>query len=240
MGVLTSSDAAAAGDLPGGGLDPAVSPLEGAVLPERGAVLRLRQARGVVSALPLFLTAPLLRSWHLRWGSTPEEAAGPMPGDDLVPVAHFSATRAITINAVPERVWPWLVQVGAGRGGFYSYDLLDALGRPSAEQVLPEWQDVHIGDVAAPMTQHPGPTTSFVVDAFRSPEHLVWAKQDSSWAWKLTPLPGGRTRLVTRVKQHYPRRLASVVGVILLEFGDFPMMRQMLRGIRRRAESVAR
>jgi hypothetical protein len=240
VGVLTSSDAAAAGDLPDDGFNdhPAVPSPEGAVVPARGAMLRLRQATGVVAALPLFLTAPLFRSWHLRWGATPEEAAGVMPGDDLVPVAHFTATRAITVNAVPEQVWPWLVQVGAGRAGFYSYDLLDARGRPSAEHVLPAWQDVHVGDVAAPMTQNPGPTTSFVVDAFRSPEYLVWAKPDSSWAWKLTPLPGGRTRLVTRVQQRYPRRLASVIGVILLEFGDFPMMRQMLRGIRRRAESV--
>jgi hypothetical protein len=225
VGVLTSSDAAAAGDPPVAGR-------------HDRARLRLRQAMGVVAALPWFLTAPLLRSWHLRWGATREEAAGPMPGDDLVPVAHFSATRAITIDAVPEHVWPWLVQVGAGRAGFYSYDLLDARGRPSAEHVLPDWQDVQVGDVAAPMTQNPGPTTSFVVDAFRSPEYLVWRKADSSWAWKLTLLPGGRTRLVTRVQQHYPRRLASVIGVILLEFGDFPMMRQMLRGIRRRAESV--
>jgi hypothetical protein len=240
VGVLTSSDPAATADLPDDGLHdhPAVPSPEGGVVLARGGMLRLRQATGAVAALPLFLTAPLFRSWHLRWGATPEEAAGPMPGDDLVPVAHFTATRAITINAVPERVWPWLVQVGAGRAGFYSYDLLDARGRPSAEQVLPDWQDVQVGDVAAPMTQHPGPTTSFVVDAFRSPEYLVWAKQDSSWAWQLTPLPGGSTRLVTRVQQHYPRRLSSVLGVILLEFGDFPMMRQMLRGIRRRAESV--
>jgi hypothetical protein len=236
--VLTSSDSAPR-DLPlderhehpADGSDPA------AVAPDHGAMLRLRQVTGVVAALPLFLAGPLLRSWHLRWGATAEEAAGPMPGDALVPVAHFTATRAITIKAPPERVWPWLVQVGAGRAGFYSYDLLDAGGRPSAERVLPEWQDVRVGDVAAPMTQDPGPTTSFVVDSLRAPEYLVWRKPDSCWAWTLTPLPGEATRLVTRVQQHYDRSLASVLGVILLEFGDFPMMRQMLRGIRRRAES---
>jgi hypothetical protein len=236
VGVLTTSDAAAARGLPDD--HPADPSSDDAAHAARGAMLRLRQLTGVVAVLPLFLAAPLLRSWHLRWGATSEEVTGAMPGDHLLPVVHFAATRAITIDAVPEHVWPWLVQVGAGRAGFYSYDLLDARGRPSAEHVLPEWQDVHVGDVAAPMTQDPGPTTSFVVDAFRSPEYLVWAKADSSWAWTLTPLPGGRTRLVTRVRQYYPRRLASVIGVILLEFGDFPMMRQMLRGIRRRAESL--
>jgi hypothetical protein len=192
----------------------------------------------VVAALPLFLTAPLVRSWHLRWGATPEEAVAAMPGDDLVPAAHFTATRAITIAAPPEHVWPWLVQVGSGRAGFYSYDLLDSLGRPSAEQLLPAWQTIHVGDVAAPLTPHPTSATSFVVAAFRIPEHLVWSKPDASWAWTLTRLPGGGTRLVTRVQQRYDRRLATVLAVVLLEFGDFPMMRQMLRGIRRRAESV--
>jgi hypothetical protein len=236
--VLTSSDAAVAADPPGGALDPVVPSPEGAEVPTHGAMLRMRQTTGVVVALPLFLAAPLFRSWHLRWGATRSEAAGAMPGDHLVPMPHFSATRAITIKAVPEDVWPWLVQVGIGRAGFYSYDLLDSRGRPSAEHVLLDWQDVHVGDVAAPMTQNAGPSTSFVVDAFRVPAYLVWAKPDSSWAWQLTPLPGGRTRLVTRVQLRYPRRLASVIGVILLEFGDFPMMRQMLRGIRRRAESV--
>ena len=91
-----------------------------------------------VTALPLLATAPLYRRWHLRWGATQGEASQAMPGDDLVPVSHFTATRAITIEARPADVWPWLAQAGYGRGGFYSYDLIDNLGRPSATSVLPD------------------------------------------------------------------------------------------------------
>src|SRR5687767_10047945 len=90
--------------------------------------LRLRQLADVTKTLPLFVTAPLYRHWHLRWGATAEEVADPMPGDELVPMSHFTATRAITVAVDPELVWPWLVQVGFRRAGFYTYDLLDSLG----------------------------------------------------------------------------------------------------------------
>jgi hypothetical protein len=198
---------------------------------------RLRQVAAVVAVVPWFLTAPLYRRWHLRWGATTHEVDSAMPGDDLVPVAHFHATRAITIDAPPEQVWPWLVQVGFHRAGFYSYDLLDGLGTPSAERLLPEWQDIHVGDVTAPMTDPPTTATSFIIQGFRPPECLVWSKPDSSWSWTLTALHGGRTRLVTRLKQRYHRTPSAAITVILLEFGDFPMMRRMLRGISTRAEA---
>jgi hypothetical protein len=159
-----------------------------------------------------------------------------MPGDELVPVSHFTATRAITVEADPELVWPWLVQVGFRRAGFYTYDLLDSLGEPSAEKILPEWQHPRIGDVAAPMTGEATPSTSFRVAAARRPEYLVWSKPDSSWAWQLTRLPLGRTRLATRLKQHYRPGPSLIFTVPLLEFGDFPMMRKMLLGIKARAE----
>jgi hypothetical protein len=197
------------------------------------------QVAGVVAALPLFLTAPLLRGWHLRWGATPDEERAGMAGDTLVPRAHFVATRAITIDAPPEEVWPWLVQVGFGRAGFYSYDLLDNLGRPSATTLLPRWQHPHIGDLAAPMANPPTTDTSFVVAELVHPYLLVWAKPDSTWSWVLRPLPGGRTRLVTRLKQRYRRHPAVLVTIVLCEFGDFPMMRKMLLGIKARAEHLA-
>jgi hypothetical protein len=196
----------------------------------------LHEFGAAVSALPLFITAPLLRHWHLRWGATADEVAAPMPGDDIVPASQFTATRAITIDAAPRAVWPWLLQVGYHRAGFYSYDLLDNLGRPSAEQILPEWQQLQAGDVAAPMANPPTPTTSFVITDIDAPSTIVWAKPDSTWAWTLTETSHGGTRLVTRLKQRYQRNPGLPLTILLAEFGDFPMMRKMLLGIKRRAE----
>jgi hypothetical protein len=82
----------------------------------------------------------------MRWGATDAEVAGPMPGDEIVPKASFNATRAITIDAPPERVWPWIVQMGYRRAGFYTYALLDNAGYGSADRVLPEYQDPKVGD----------------------------------------------------------------------------------------------
>lgn len=89
-----------------------------------------RELVEVAVAIPLFLGAPLVRRWHRRWGATDAEVAAAMPGDDLVPGCHYVCTRAITIGAPPEAVWPWLIQVGFGKAGFYSNDLLDNVGAP--------------------------------------------------------------------------------------------------------------
>jgi len=72
-----------------------------------------------------------------------------LPGDDLMPRADLTATRAITVHAAPERVWPWLAQLGQGRGGFYTYDFLEnlvGLDMHSADKIIPEWQDIEVGD----------------------------------------------------------------------------------------------
>ncbi|MDT4944161.1 MAG: hypothetical protein QOH14_894, partial [Pseudonocardiales bacterium] len=86
----------------------------------------------VLHDLPVLLSAPLYRKWHLTWGATQAEVNEPLPGDARLPRAQYRSTRAITIDAPPNVVWPWLVQVGCQRAGFYSNDLLDNLGRPSA------------------------------------------------------------------------------------------------------------
>jgi hypothetical protein len=202
-----------------------------------GSRRMLAEVADVVTALPLLLTAPLYRRWHLRWGATLAEARAAMPGDDLVPVSHFTATRAITIEARPCDVWPWLAQVGYGRAGFYSYDLLDNLGRPSATAIMPQWQRAGVGEVAAPTASHPTPATSFLVADAKPDACLVWAKPDSTWAWTLAPLAPGRTRLVTRLRQRYQPTPAGLLTMILAEFGDFAMMRKMLLGIKSRAET---
>jgi hypothetical protein len=204
-----------------------------------GSRRMLAEVADAVTALPLLLSAPLYRRRHLHWGTTPAEArAAAMPGDDLVPVSHFTATRAITINNGARDIWPWLIQVGYGRVGFYSYDLLDNLGRPSATAIMQQWQRAGIGDVAAPMASNPTPTTSFRVTDVEPGERLVWAKPDSTWAWTLTPLGPGRTRLVTRLRQRYRPTPGGLLTIILAEFGDFAMMRKMLLGIKTRAEAT--
>lgn len=198
----------------------------------------LRQAGEVALAAPLFAAAPLLRHRHVRWGATDGEVAAAMPGDEIVPKSSFCATRAITIDAPPQAVWPWLTQVGFGRAGFYSYDLLDNLGRPSADRILPGG-DPAVGDWV-PMSGRVSETTAFRVAGVEHGRSLLWVKPHSTWSWTLTPVAGGRaTRLVTRLKDRYPWRSSpgiALLSLILFEHGDFPMMRKMLLGLRSRAE----
>ena len=205
-----------------------------------GKLVRVRAAvsigLGVAGSITGFAG---FRRWHQRWGATDEEVAAWMPGDELVNSAAFTATRAITVGAPPREVWPWLVQVGLGRAGFYSYDLLDNLGRPSTREILPEFQAPRVGDLAAPMASPANEANSFTVALIEPPTALVWAKPDSTWSWRLTPLDRGGTRLVTRLKTQYRVTPFLPVTMLLMEVGDFPMMRRMLLGIRERAEAAA-
>jgi hypothetical protein len=200
-----------------------------------------RQVGSVAADLPRFVTAPLYRSWHLRWGATDAELAAAMPGDDVVARAQFRPTRAITIDAPPAAVWPWLVQVGCGRAGFYSNDLLDNLARPSLREIDPDLQKLEVGQWVS-MAPTPSETTAFKVDSFAKNEWLLWRKPDSTWSWVLRDLGDGRTRLVTRVHALYDWSHPAIAafGVVLMEFGDFAMMRRMLLGIKQRAESTSR
>jgi hypothetical protein len=201
----------------------------------------LRGLADVAVALPLFAFAPLYRRRHLRWGATDAEVATAMPGDELVSEPSFNATRAITIDASPEAVWPWLVQIGYGRAGFYSYDLLDNAARASAEEILPEHQQPNVDDWV-PMATKVNETTAFKIKAFQPNRWMLWAKPHSTWAWKIVPLDGGRTRLIARLKERYEWRASpgtALLTLILFEFGDFPMMRKLLLGVKRRAERLA-
>ena len=195
----------------------------------------------IAAASPLFLFAPLYRHWHLRWGATDAEVAAAMPGDELVEHPSFNTTRAITIDAPPEEVWPWLVQIGYGKAGFYSYDLFDNAGRPSAERILPEHQDPAIGDWV-PMAAKVNETTAFKIKAF---------EQTASCSGRSRTAPGRGDW--NRARGPYspghaaqgPLRLAAdpanaLLSLILFEFGDFPMMRKLLLGVKRRAEQTSR
>ncbi len=200
-----------------------------------------------LTAVPWFLVSPLTRPWHMRWGATMDEVRGPMPGDEVVRRAQFNATRAVTIDAPPERVWPWIVQLGYGRAGFYTYDLIDNASQPSAVRILEEYQDLAVGDLMPMFKEMNDLAIAYTVAAFETNEWMVWVhrphpteRPDSTWTWRLTPLRGGRTRLVTRMKQDYrwetPR--LAIFNFVLMEMGDFAMERRMLLGIKRRAESA--
>lgn len=179
------------------------------------------------------------RPWQLRWGATPEELARIMPGDEVVLSPTFNATRAVTIDAAPEAIWPWIVQIGFGRAGWYSYDSLDNFGRHSAERLLPEFQHIEVGD---PIPLGPGGSTGIWVKRFEPNRSIVWWNKKnelSTWVWTLEPMSDESTRLVTRVRTRSSwRHPSTVMWMPLLEVADFPMMRRCLLGIKRRAEHL--
>jgi hypothetical protein len=203
---------------------------------------RLRQIQTVVADLPRFVTAPLYRRRHLTWGATPVEVAAALPGDEIVQQPQFRCTRAITINAPPQAVWPWLVQDGCHRAGWYSNDLLDNLGRPSATNVVTELQQLEVGQwVAMSPVGPPSAETAFKVAGYQTNRWLLWTKPDATWVSQLTSDGPGRTRLITRnrTRHEWRRPGAALLSVFLMEFGDFAMMRRMLLGLRDRAEALA-
>jgi hypothetical protein len=198
-----------------------------------------------LSAVPIWAVTPLVRPWHMRWGATKAEATAAMPGDGVVHKAQFNATRAITIQAPPGRVWPWIAQLGYRRGGFYTYDLVDNGGEPSADRIIEEYQHIEVGDLIPMWHESHGLSIAYRVDSFRAHEWMLWvhrpheqAKPDSTWSWQLQQLPEGSTRLITRMKQDYRWQTPGLAAfnLILMEFGDFAMERRMLKGIKARAE----
>ena len=127
--------------------------------------------------------------------------------------------------------------MGCLRAGWYSNDLLDNLAHPSATSILPSLQHLEVGQWVS-MSPTPSESAAFKVDSFETNRWLLWRKPDSTWVCRLTPLHGDQTRLLTRIHARYDWRhpLAALGAVILMEFGDFAMLRRMLRGIKARAE----
>ena len=182
----------------------------------------------------------VLRPWTKRWGATDDEVARPMPGDAVVARADYVATRAVTIQASPDDVWPWLVQIGSGRGGWYSYDRLDNGGVPSATEVLPDFQSLAVGQLV-PMV--PGDEIGVWVKEIDPGHRVLWwdRKGEYSWEWILDEGSPGVTRLVSRLRATYPPLLsARTLYTAFATTGDVVMMRRCLLGIRDRAEALAR
>jgi hypothetical protein len=199
-------------------------------------------------AVPLaaLVVAKMLgQRWMTHWGATAEESDADLPGDALVR-ADLATTRAITVHARAADVWPWIAQLGQGRGGFYSYDALENLvgcDIHSADRIVPEWQDVAVG-VQVRLAPEVAMTVA-AVDPGRAivlrggiPMGPVSAPFDSTWAFVLREEPDGTTRLVTRERYEYLRWWAAIV-VQPTSLISFVMSRRMLRGIAHRAEHAS-
>ena len=175
----------------------------------------------------------IVKPWHMRWGTTDAENLQSMPGDELIPGAG-QATRAISISARPEEVWPWLVQLGYGKAGWYSYDWIDNDFRPSADRIVPEYQDLTVGEKILMM-----PGMGFVVRSIDEPNSIVSVLEDGSTSWCLALYPeGDSTRLVSRWRPKFEKTPATFFMTMLSEPGTFIMEQKMLRTIRDRIESV--
>lgn len=207
----------------------------------RQKVVRLTVIGGVMAACIVFA-----RRWDLRWGATDQEVAGPLPGDDLIARPNLSATRALRVRASAKQVWPWIAQMGQGRGGLYSYDFFENLvgcDIHSADHIAPEWQDVNIGDK---FKLHPEVALDVVaLDPGRSlvvrggiPMDNTQPPYDFTWSFSLQELPDRTTRLLVRERYAYTRWWTPLL-IEPVEAISFVMSQKMLRGIRDRAERAA-
>jgi hypothetical protein len=178
----------------------------------------------------------------LRWGATDAEITAVQPGDELIVDAEVTATRGITIRRSPEVVWPWIAQLGQGRGGFYSYDKLENLlgfDIHSADRVVPEWQQLEVGGEV-----RLAPTVGLKAAIVEPGRALVLQGAlplaqappfDSTWAFVLCEQSDGSTRLLSRERYGYKRWWAPLV-VEPTQAASFVMSRKMLLGIRERSE----
>ena len=200
-------------------------------------------AVGVAVVAYVFFARPR----QLSWGATEDESNQPLAGDELIARADLTATRAITVRTSPDRVWPWIAQLGQGRGGFYSYDALENLvgcDIHSADRVMPAWQEIHVDDDV-----RLAPEVSLIVAALEPGRSLVLRgaipigktapPYDFTWAFVLREGPEETTRLLVRERYAYTRPWARLL-VEPVEVISFLMSEKMLRGIKQRAERTDR
>lgn len=170
-----------------------------------------------------------------QWGALPHEIDAPMPGDDLIANPGLHATRAIDLEASPDLVFPWLVQMGPRRAGWYSYDWIDNLGRPSAGTINPEWQSLGSGDSLGSVGR-----IEFMIAERRDPAVFVIRLPEASpiaftMAYVLRRQAQG-SRLVVRVRAGGPSWVAPLLRFVLGP-GDFVMLRRQLMGLRERTSN---
>lgn len=193
----------------------------------------------------------LLRPTLLTWGASANEISAALPGDEVLRHPNLQTTRAITIPTSPEKAWQWLIQLGYGRGGFYSYDSLERLAGlknlHSAEEIHPDWQNIHTGDTISISPVSPmqviraEPNQALVLHMLMNPFTAQVTSRstppffDWTWAFILKPVNETSTRLIIRTRAEYQPAALSLLIPVLLEPVHFMMEQKMLTGIRERA-----
>lgn len=191
---------------------------------------------GILVVLVMFTLLP----WMDRWGATDEELAASLTGDELVPNPRISYTRAVTVNAAPEQIYPWIVQLGADKGGMYSYTWLESLiqcPQTNADRIHEEWQDLKVGDKVLMCKSDMPP--GYEVAIIEPNRVIVMGHQTDGiwsdvWQFVLVPQDDGTTRLVLRSRDAKEGWMWDVIRP-----GEFVMMSRMMLGIKERAEGMA-
>jgi hypothetical protein len=203
---------------------------------------------GVAALVAVY--ALIVRPWHLHRGATKDEVQRALPGDELVPDPKFVWNQAITIDAPAAEVWPWIVQIGNQRAGWYSWDgihrLLGVAGSVdyedrSADRIIPELQNLQIGDVIRMMPEGMG-TPGYAVVSIEPERALVTHIDDengASWVWVLAPIDAETTRLIVRFRQKWEPGMMGLAFWIGDELGSLVMQPKTLSGIKERAEAAA-
>ena len=199
-------------------------------------------AAAAVGAGALVAYVLAVRPWHLRWGATDEELSERLPGDEFVEHPNTTATHAITINAPVEEVWPWLVQMGQDKGGFYSYAWLENMvgcHMRNAGRIMPEFQRLQVGDSVRLHPKAPPLPVLICVP----PRALVLGnniERPGTWGFYLKEVDEDTTRLVVRGRGDWGHGLTNLlVARAVFEPAHFIMERKMLLGIKQRAEALA-
>lgn len=215
-----------------------------------------RTPSACILSFVIALALTVSRRAMLNWGATPSERTRVLPGDDVVPGARGGGTMAVTLDAPPEEVWPWLAQMGCERAGFYSWDRLDDGGRPSAEVIHPEWQGLRVG---SRIVSRPDGTAWFDVVRCEEPYVLVLRASlslagapfdpagrpprcfsDSTWGFCLERLPGGRTRMLVRSRgRGHPAWVVRISNVVFWDPAHWVMQTKQFRELRRRVAAPA-
>jgi hypothetical protein len=195
----------------------------------------------LAAAFLLVLVITLLTPWMDRWGATDDELSAVFPGDELVPEPASFVNRAVTIRAAPEEIYPWLLQIGAEKGGWYSHSWLERMIMcpiTNADRIHPEWQDLQIGDEVKMCPEGSGPPPYEVAQLHPNQAVVLGHKEGGEWVdlWQFVLLPqtDGSTRLVVRTRTMMAGGFWTIIhpGVFVMESG-------MLQGIQERAETMA-